>query len=115
MMIMPILLLAAAGAVRCNLNALTPEERMLHAKSTAALKLAIKEQRELPDGYKVRFLLSDLSPFTVMEWVAHERRCCPFLRFNLEFEPENGPAWLTLTGPEGTKEVLKGAFQKPKD
>jgi hypothetical protein len=36
-----------------------------------------------------------------------ERQCCPFLRFELKVLPANGPIWLELTGPEGTRDFLR--------
>jgi hypothetical protein len=41
------------------------------------------------------------------EFMALERLCCPFLNFVLEIEPDQGPLWLKLTGPEGVKQVLQ--------
>jgi hypothetical protein len=35
-----------------------------------------------------------------------ERRCCPFLRFDLTVEPEVGPVRLALSGPPGVREYL---------
>jgi hypothetical protein len=35
-----------------------------------------------------------------------ERRCCQFMRFLLVVEPGEGPVWLEVTGPEGTKDFL---------
>ena len=35
-----------------------------------------------------------------------EHRCCRFLRFLLLVEPGEGPVWLEVTGPEGTREFL---------
>jgi hypothetical protein len=40
-----------------------------------------------------------------------EQRCCPFMRFVIEIEPEHGPLWLRWTGPHGTKEFLRLAFE----
>ncbi|MBI4409686.1 MAG: hypothetical protein HY561_08265 [Gemmatimonadetes bacterium] len=40
-----------------------------------------------------------------MEFILFERGCCPFLRFELEFEP-GGPLWLRIRGPEGAKEFI---------
>jgi hypothetical protein len=54
------------------------------------------------------------------EVMAAERECCPFLRFALTAEQNNGPVTLTVTGPPGSKAFLKtilcnpeGPFQKP--
>jgi hypothetical protein len=38
--------------------------------------------------------------------VAAERACCPFLRFELALEPEEGPIRLRITGPADTKGFL---------
>jgi hypothetical protein len=36
-----------------------------------------------------------------------ERTCCSFLRFQIIAEPENGPIILEVTGPPGTRELLR--------
>jgi len=36
-----------------------------------------------------------------------ERRCCPFLRFQVVAEAGNGPVWLEVTGPVGTRQFLE--------
>jgi len=36
-----------------------------------------------------------------------EPRCCPFLRFQVVSEADNGPLWLEVTGPVGTREFLE--------
>jgi hypothetical protein len=40
----------------------------------------------------------------LMRWIDLERRCCPFLRFVVEIEPDHGPTWLRLTGGPGVKD-----------
>jgi hypothetical protein len=42
-----------------------------------------------------------------------ERQCCPFLRFNIRLEPGEGPIWLELSGPEGTKDFLNSFLTLP--
>jgi hypothetical protein len=111
--VLPTLLLAAAAAIRCNLNALNPEERALHGKDTKRLVQLVQKREELADGYRLQFRPSETSASFLLEWISHERRCCPFLRFQLEWEPESGPVWLTLRGPEGTKELLTDALRSP--
>ncbi|MBA3355700.1 MAG: hypothetical protein H0U18_07115 [Pyrinomonadaceae bacterium] len=39
-----------------------------------------------------------------------EHQCCPFLKFNITVEPGDGPVWLEMTGPQGTKEFLAEVF-----
>lgn len=47
-------------------------------------------------------------PETV-EWLAMERRCCPFLTFHLEISERPGHR-LTITGPDGTAEFIQAEF-----
>ncbi|HEX4629074.1 MAG TPA: hypothetical protein VH137_09815 [Gemmatimonadales bacterium] len=60
----------------------------------------------LPDGAQWRFTPSDDLLTALAAVIDAERRCCPFLRFQVVAEPESGPVWLTVTGPPGTREFL---------
>lgn len=65
------------------------------------------ELRPLAQGYRVAFetdggLLRDLAIL-----VDAERLCCPFLRFQVTVEPNQGRTYLELTGPPGTREFLE--------
>ena len=64
----------------------------------------VRERRDLPHGVELRFDADDLDD--VARFVGNERRCCPFLRFDLELLPGGGPLWLRLTGPVGTRDFL---------
>src|SRR5205823_5301774 len=44
-----------------------------------------------------------------LDWLLLERRCCPFLRLELSFEPSNGPVWFRFRGGPGIKEFLAAA------
>ena len=100
-------LAASASETRfaCNLKALTPEQRTRHAKLTRDLLAGVTERRELPDGYAFRIhaALSDVG-----EWIAKERKCCPFFRFRLEVSGEN--EWLSIQGAEGVKQFIATEF-----
>lgn len=67
----------------------------------------LQESRELSNGCAYRFATEESLLAELAEIVTLERRCCPFLRFTLICEPGQGPLWLEITGPEGTKEFLK--------
>jgi len=41
----------------------------------------------------------------------NERRCCPFMTFEVVVAPSSGPIWLRMTGPEGTREVLRAELE----
>lgn len=95
--------------IACNLTDSNFQERR-----TGLLKLVadgVEETRELEDGYAYRFP-SDVSWLaTLANLITLERACCPFMRFNLRLEPAEGPIWLELTGPPGTKEFLSSIFE----
>jgi len=90
----------------CNLNALTAAEREQHAATGGRLKAAVVRIDDLPDGYRL-YLDSSLPAGELLTWVEAERRCCPFLDFEIRLEREDGKRWLQLTGREGVKAFLQ--------
>jgi hypothetical protein len=70
---------------------------------------AVEEIAELPDGYEYRFANDDYLP-ALLEFIAAERRCCPFLTFEIAFEPHGGPLWLRLRGSPRVKAFVAEAF-----
>lgn len=70
----------------------------------------VAETRELDDGYAFR-LPGDGEWFErVTAFVAAERRCCPFFRFEIVVEPEAGSLWLSLRGRPGVKAFVASTF-----
>jgi hypothetical protein len=69
------------------------------------------ERTEVPDGYAFRLRADALE--MVARFVANERKCCPFLTFELVVMAELGPLWLRMTGPEGTRAVLEAELAFP--
>ncbi len=64
------------------------------------------EKRELPDGYQFCFPGTDEWAQKLLHFINEERKCCRFFLFELTFEPDEGPVWLTLRGGPGTKEFI---------
>lgn len=65
---------------------------------------AARERQPWREGYAFRFdadALEDAARF-----VANERRCCPFLEFEIAAAAADGPVWLRITGPAGTRAFL---------
>lgn len=71
---------------------------------------AVLEKKELDDGYSYRFSLDRISLAELAQLVTVERECCKFLQFDLHLEPGEGPVWMELTGPAGTKDFLDSIF-----
>lgn len=96
--------------IACNLNDAAFQRR--RAELLKTFQGALLETRELVDGYAYEFPSSAKWIAEVAQLITFERECCPFLRFNLRLEPANGPLWLELTGPEGTKDLLQSLFEQ---
>jgi hypothetical protein len=94
--------------VACLLTA--PELRERRQTVLADFRAAQLEARELADatgeGYAFRFVASASRLAALAELIELERQCCPFLSFRLTVERADGPLWLALTGPTGTRELL---------
>jgi hypothetical protein len=68
-----------AHGLTCNLDGIPSQERARYTEFFELLRHAIRNKRELPDGYA---LLLDPAQFTMdqaLEWTKLERKCCPFL------------------------------------
>ena len=68
------------------------------------------DRQDLADGYRVCFSSTDDVLRVIARTVEVERQCCRFLRFQMTVEPDDGPIWLDLTGPAGTREFLAAMF-----
>jgi hypothetical protein len=89
----------------CGLNA--PEQVRSRRALIKELQDAIQESRELPNGYVLRFPGNEHWCRQLVDFVAFERACCPFLSFELKFEAFRGPIWLQVVGPRGAKEFIR--------
>lgn len=94
--------------IACNL--IDAEFQRRRTDLLATFQGALLETRELDDGYAYRFPSGPNWILELAQLITLERECCPFLRFNLRVEPANGPLWLELTGPAGTKDFLQSLF-----
>lgn len=99
----------ASIPLACDLSAMSPDERTRHSTVVADWRSQVVERAELPHGFAYRFAPGDAILLNLVEFIARERLCCPFFRFQLDLEP-GGPLWLRLTGPDGAKELLEGFF-----
>jgi hypothetical protein len=94
----------------CRLDALKPLERRRHADLTAQLRSAARGVEALPRGFAFQFPDDRELSRRLIEWVALERRCCPFLEFEILLGDRGDPVVLRLTGREGVREFLVAEF-----
>jgi hypothetical protein len=81
--------------IACSLAAEEREERGQEWKDLLA---DAEEVAELAEGYALRFPNRDTWIRQATELIIAERRCCPFFRFSLAFEANEGPVWLHIEG-----------------
>lgn len=88
--------------IACDLTALP--DRARHDAVGAELFPQAQQLTPLEMGYQVDFPISAL--LLLAEFVDGERRCCPFLQFDIQVAPATAVVELRLTGAEGVKEFL---------
>jgi hypothetical protein len=91
----------------CDLNAIEPADRDRHIATVIEVFRAVQTVRELPNGYAFRLPNDTSLLIKGSEFIANERLCCPFFGFAVVAEPQDGPLWLHLTGPEGVKPFIQ--------
>jgi hypothetical protein len=97
--------MAPTPVLACVPSAIPADERKAHFELARDLFARQAGERvPLPDGYAFRF---DSTAFDdVARFITNERKCCPFLTFEVQLAAGAGPLWLRMTGPAGTREIL---------
>lgn len=91
----------------CRLDALEATGRKRHASLVRELAGAAIGIDEQPDGFAVRFPARPYLFLRIAEWVELERACCPFFDIRIDFDRGAREIRVSLTGPDGAKEVLR--------
>lgn len=97
------------SCVSCTLT--EAQIRQRRAEVLEKIRERVREYKSLADGYALRFDASEDNLNQLTHLIQLERQCCAFLRFQLTVEPNGGPFWLEMTGPEGTKEFIESGME----
>ena len=97
----------AAPVAACRPDAFHEISREEHRRLVGELLGAMTDTEELPDGYALRFPAKPFLFLRIARWIELERACCPFLTIRLEIERATPAYRVALTGPDGTKDVLR--------
>src|ERR1700722_11583839 len=101
---------SSESPLACDLDAISASDRPRYNELRKMLAASAVAKRELPDGIAVQISTERMALAQLAEWIALERKCCPFFEFKIEVAPKSGPVWLSLTGRAGVKEFLAQAF-----
>lgn len=94
--------------IACDTAAFSLEERQLYHALRRDVLAAVTAVAETSSGFSLT-LSSTVTTTAIAEWLALERRCCPFLELTLHLG--RAPvARVDLQGGPGTKEFLRGEF-----
>jgi hypothetical protein len=93
----------------CDMTALSAEQRSRHQELGNILQSALREVRELPNGYEFEFPLNSATYAALTEIMPLEHACCPFFSISLRVEPEERLFW-RLSGTEGIKQFIHAEF-----
>lgn len=98
--------------IACDIAAVSSDQMAVWmAEIVPELYSAVEEISELDDGFAWKLPASARILTLLATDLDIERRCCPFVRYTLEIEPDGGPFWLRMTGRPGVKEFLRIAFE----
>jgi hypothetical protein len=97
----------------CNMKAISSTERVRYNTLMKGIKNAVRQQKELADGYAWELDGRKAAMPDVAEWMSMERRCCPFLTLQLEALGDGADFTVKLLGPEGVKAFLQSEFGTP--
>lgn len=98
-----------SSGLSCKLT--TKEMQQRKATVIASLKKQMLEKKELPDGYKYKFVGTDKMLDELTEFIKTERQCCDFFTFDLSIAGNGKDAWLQITGPNGAKDFIISEFE----
>ena len=88
----------------CSLSLAELDER---AELFSGLTREASSVEELDDGLALAFPSSEEVAEQLLDLVLAERRCCPFFRFELVFEPDHGQTRLRLRGPAEARSLVR--------
>jgi hypothetical protein len=93
--------------VACDLPSLDADQAQRRRGLQERLRAAVREVRELEDGYAFRHSADTSVLLGLVGFAALERLCCPFFDFAVEIGRNGGPVWFRITGDKEVKRVLQ--------
>jgi len=95
--------------IACDLSVLDDPEH--HKAETESLFAEREDTRAVPSGVALRFPGTMDYAERLLTFIRGERQCCPFLTFEMIFEPEERGLWLVLGGDEQATSYIQNQFE----
>jgi len=86
------------------------EDPTRHKEQFECLFEKREEVRRIEGGLAVRFPGGTRFAEQALEFVSRERKCCPFLTFQVATAPEGRGVWLYMGGDEEVEDYITGEF-----
>src|SRR6202142_4142647 len=99
-----------AAPIACQLNVFSPEERQRYQAVRKQIEVAVIRIVEVENGYVLHLPDDDVMLAVVAEWIALERRCCPFFEFTVSVGGSEPSIRVALTGSPEVKQFLEAEF-----
>lgn len=97
----------SAEDIVCRLDVFEVTAASRHQELLAGLRSSISSHTEMEGGFAFRLPAQPGLFAQMAELVALERQCCSFVDFRLEWPAADDGFTLVMSGPEGTKEILR--------
>lgn len=98
--------------IACTPSEHTETELDQHDETVEELIADREETRRVSGGYAFRFPAAWDDAERIFDFVRYERKCCPFLSFEIAFEPEERGIWLYIGGDGEVEEYLEEGAEK---
>lgn len=95
-------------SIACDLSVLDDPET--HRDRFESLFEQREEIRKASGGLAIRFPSSMALAERILDFIRRERQCCPFLTFEVAFEPEERGIWLYMGGTERVENYITQEF-----
>ncbi len=95
-------------AIACDLSVLENPAR--HKEQFERLFEKREEVRKVEGGLAVRFPGGTRFAEQALQFVSRERKCCPFLTFQIAIAPKGRGVWLYMGGDEEVEDYITSAF-----
>jgi hypothetical protein len=96
-----------ATPIACQLSVFSADERLRYSGLRARIDAAVTSVVEITRGFEFRLPGNDFTLALVAEWIALERRCCPFFEFTVSVAGSDASIRVALTGSLEVKQFLE--------